>query len=381
MSVSDIRPYRREHFNKIKRIRRFLRSSFLLYLIGYFMINYKAYGSAEIERALYYLVNSNYSTSIPISRTNTTVLEPYSNGIVMADKDVLSYISIAGEIDSEITLAYVSPAVTVGYSTSIAYDRNGYIYRITDDYGSRDDRTLMSKIINIHANKKDQYVVITDEVGYVSAFTFYDKNSNEILKWSTSKYNIIGAKASDNGNFIVATCVSQDNLQFISSILVFDTKTGDIISQTNFVDKFPLDIEIFDNSNFAIIFSDHIRISNPYGNTIFDSGSVSLSAYNTDSGHNIAYAENSFGGSTVVNLINQNGKLLSSNTFAQKVDSYAISDSNIYILSNFRVYKYTYNFKLVDETEQLSGILDLIIQNDNSVYGVFYNKLERLFLN
>lgn len=378
MNVHNLQKYKNIKLKWIKNVRKIIRATILCYTLVFLITSYEEFSPKSLERAFSYIVtasrNNDLMNDIEIKSTNATKILPFKNGMVKCDKDFLSYLNAVGSSDQEIPLAYQNPDMVVGNNHVITYDRNGVDYNISNSFGTLYTGKATSAILQITSNNNDDYVMITDEIGYVSAVTMFDKSNAEIFKWYTSNYNIVNAKVSNNGSKIALSCIYQEGIEFSSKIIVFDTKSGDELWANTYTSSFPIDFEFLDNGNIVCIFNDGVKIITSSGNEVYTSKNEAISAYNIENAHNIVFETSS----RIITVVNKNGTELASREFSQDINSYSVLNDGIYVLSNAKVYSMTLSLEDLFEIDVPVGIKKLMLHRNGFLYGIYSNKIIKL---
>lgn len=372
MQIIDFNKYKKH--KPIKFIRKFAKILFALYAIWYLSINYLEYTPKELSNAASQLSNINFTTAkeIPIINDSTIKIESFNAGFVRASKDALSFMDTAGEDILEVSLTYDNPNIRIGQSIILVYNSNSYEYELVSNIGSIYDGSLKSRILNASINQDDEYILVTDEQGYVSGLKLYDDNYTEVFEWFTSKYNIIAAKSS--GNNIAAICVHQDDNNFYSSLMLFNKKSQDYIETVDLDGNFPVDLYFLNNSNIVVILENSIYIISISGEILKIEETRDLKAYNISSDY-IIFASKNYSYLTEISVLDKTGNLVSTIEVDYDIIDMDISYEYIYILTEDHILKYDFFLNEISNSEQSGDITDLIIHSNGEVYGASSTKL------
>ena len=373
MSIIDFKSHKTP--KPIKKIKKLLRILFLIYVFVYFYINYDQYTPKALSRTLSQIVSTDSinTSEIDIIMNRNTKISSFSGGFIKADKDILSFISASGDILLEIPLLYQNPNIKIGNSTVLAYNSNLYDYQIVSSFGTLFEGTCNSKILNASINNEDEYIIVTDEDGYVSGVKMYNSKHEEIFRWSTSKYNIISAKS--EGNTLATLCIYREQGEFKSKVILFNIKSGKTISETDLNSKFPLNVYFLQNSNVAIILQDGIHIIDDKGAILKVVEIPNMRAYNVSDGHNIVYTRETFDGNTEICILDSIGNEVSKLILQEEIIDIEISHNYVYILTKEDITKFDVYLNEVESNKHDAGVSDIIIHTNGDVYGVFSNKL------
>lgn len=380
MAVYNINDYKKNRHSKLRKLKYILWAFFITYILLYFLTHYKYYSIQSLQRAMDYVslahntgeIDEDFSVIIE----RNTKYNLFKNGFVTLDRDILTYINAASLVDTQILYAYQNADMVVGNNQIITFDRNGYEYSISNSYGELLSQTTNSKILDISISKNDYYAVITDEASYISAIAVYNNLNKEIFKWSTSTYNVVSAIIDDTGDYMIALCVYQKDANLTTEIILFDISKKEIVNQTSILDQIPIDSIFLNNGNIAVILNGAICILDKDLQTIFYDDVTNLHAYNIENSHNILYAtEDVFG--VLVTIINSQGELITNSSLDLVIKGYIVSNNEFYILTSDFIYKYDFEFNLLNEIANENNYTGIIY--NNSLYGIYSGGAKKLF--
>lgn len=380
MNVYQIKNFKDNQHAKLKKIRKTINLIFLAYVLFYFATYMEDYSQTSLTRAVSYIKIANQSTdamgNIDFRLTQTSKIDLFASGIVTCDKDYITFYNAGGQIDKELALVYTLADMAVGSNQVVAFNRGGVDYSVSNSFGELYKGTTASEIIDVSISEDDSYIITTDEIGYISAITMFDKDSNEVFKWSTN-YNIV--KAISKENKIASICVSQDGVQFSSILKIFDSKTKKEEMEVDLGNRFPLDITFLSNDNIVIIFNEGIIVLDSNGDILYSISQVDIKAYNIEHSHNIIYAIENADLSTTITIIGNRGNKIAEKTLDYEIDGYQVDDNNIYCLTGDFVIKYDLDLIEISKTAVDNGIKSIKLHSNGCLYGVYNSKLVQIF--
>lgn len=380
MAVYDINDFRKNKHSALRKFKKILWLFFISYVVFYFAHNFREYSLESLERSLTYISLANddeqISDNISVVIERTTSYDIFQNGFVTLDRDVLTYINAASRVDVEIPYAYQNPEIAVGDNQIITFDRQGYEFSASNSFGETFTGQTSSKILDVSISPSDYYAIITDEASYISAITVYNASNSEVFKWSTSSYNVVSARISDNGDKMVALCIHQEDAVMVSTLILFDISKKEILHQVEFDDQLPIDVSFFDNGNISVIFNGQICVLSNNLETIYSKEAINLHAYNIENGHNILYAVDDGIGYTVT-VVSSAGEEVAQSQIDMTIKAYVVSNDAIYILTADYVYKYDLELNQAGQIYTESNIIGIIYEN--ALYGVYADRVIRLY--
>ncbi len=191
--------------------------------------------------------------SYTIGETQGGVYDKFGDDVIYAGNGTI--LSFGPDMDVKLNLT--SPMGTPYLETN---GDNAVIYYhdLSDAVVIRDGNiikniTMNNPITAATVNANGYYGFVTDEPGYESFLSIYDKKDKSIYKWHTN-HHIIDVSVSDNGDNMVA--VSYDDKNHISGKLIFlsmykDTPLNELITDGNLISE----IRFIDNDT-AVAFGD-----------------------------------------------------------------------------------------------------------------------------
>lgn len=348
---------------------------FAIYIICYFWFNYSHYTPKQLSNAFSQLNSISFKTAdeIAIINDSTVKIMPFNAGFIRIGRDVLTFTNTAGQDVYEIMLTYDSPNLKIGNSLVLAYNSNSYEYEIISGIGSIYQGETKSRILNASINEDDQYLLVTDEQGYVSGLKLYSQDYKEEFQWFTAKYNIISAKSKDNN--IGAICVNQEDNTFNSSLILFDKRDENYMIEVDLDGKFPIDLHFLDNSNIVLILEDSIYVVSKEGEILSIIETKNLKAYSMQNNHNIIYAEQNEEDIVKLNILDNYGKITSTIEIDYDIIDIETSLQGIYILSNDEIIRYDLELVEISREERDRNITQIIVHFNGELYGITSNRI------
>ncbi len=150
-----------------------------------------------------------------------TMCVPIGGGMGVYTGDTYYFASDLGTRDRT-QLNYLDPTISRGGDYLMIYDRGGTGVFMASSFGVVLNRNLDSDILYAEVNPRGYITVVTNEAGYRTGLTVYDKKMNVCFKWQTPDYYILSCALSPDGRKVSALCLTAGGEELESLIRVFD---------------------------------------------------------------------------------------------------------------------------------------------------------------
>ena len=108
-------------------------------------------------------------------------------------------------------------------------------------------------IITGDVNKNGYYVIVSQEPGYKSVATVYNKNKKQIYKYYSADNYILDVSLSKNNKNMAVLLFDSSKTQTSTILSVFDFKYDSVISSVSFVDELAFDINYQSSGNILVL--------------------------------------------------------------------------------------------------------------------------------
>ena len=139
----------------------------------------------------------------------STAYEAFDIGIATVSGGNFRFIPPFEGMDYSEQIKYAQPYLKVAGKSIFVYDLGGKGVARMSSYSKLAETTLESKILSLSANENGQCAVITDEEGYRTALTVFDKHLKEIYKWQTSDHFAFLSALAPGGKTAAVLCIGQ----------------------------------------------------------------------------------------------------------------------------------------------------------------------------
>jgi WD40 repeat protein len=108
----------------------------------------------------------------------------------------------------------------------LIYDRGGKGFAMVNSYSVLHRDTLDSPIVSASVNPEGTYAIVTNQTGYRSALTVWDKKNRQIFQWKTAQHYLLLSSVSPDGKRAAALSVGQAQGRPDYAVRVFDLQSG-----------------------------------------------------------------------------------------------------------------------------------------------------------
>ena len=189
--------------------------------------------------------------------TGSTVLE---RNFQSTDRGVL-YISDTSVIglnhDCERILAekhsFTNPMLRSSGKYAIAFNDGGGSFKVFSEDHKSFEGVKGTSITDCCVNENGDYAILSDQTGYLSCLTVYDKYNNFVYSYSFSDVYAITVTLSKNGKKAAVGTVNSQNGQFVSNVYLLDLTKRDPINVFTYQDQLIYEVSFISEERIAVI--------------------------------------------------------------------------------------------------------------------------------
>lgn len=160
-------------------------------------------------------------------------ITPFASGIAAVTTSELRYSTAGGEENFFIETDLSAPSVTASGGYCAAYDMGGKLMITADKNGKLASADASGGITSASVNSSGFLAVVTDEAGYRSCVSVYDKKLRLLYKWQTPDYYVTAAAVSDDGKTLAAAVVYVSGGGVRSAVKLFAVGQSGVLAQTD----------------------------------------------------------------------------------------------------------------------------------------------------
>lgn len=303
----------------------------------------------------------------------TTSYKAFDVGVATCAGGSFRFIPPFEGMSFESQIKYGRPVMSDGGKSMIVYDLGGRGISRFNSYSKLGEITLESTILSLSSNSSGMCAVVTDEDGYRTALTVFDKKLREIYKWQTSDHFAFMPALSPDGDMAAVLCIGQQNAESDLYVRFQPTDGGEC----------EVTLPLGNTEVYSISFADNdtLTVISEKGVYAYGTDGQLVGSYPFDSGSLITF-EHQWGGMCAVSLKDVRGSRshivildsLCSPVFDGIYDgearSLALKGGKAAFVAGNNIYMVETGENTVAHTE-LSGVRDVMITSAGNVLAVY----------
>ncbi len=302
----------------------------------------------------------------------STAYEAFDVGIATVSGGSFRFIPPFEGMDYSEQVGYTQPQLAPGGKSIFVYDLGGKSIARMSSYSKLAETTLESNILALAAGKDGRCAVITDEEGYRTALTVFDKRFNELYKWQTSEHFAFLPALSPNSRTAAVLCIGQSGGDADFYVRYQPLNGDDCTVTIRLGDRRVYAMEYAENDCLLILCQDGLYAYNENGEQTasypFASGSLTTFEY----GHDGSYAlslKGDRGDTSRLLVLNSACTPIFDGTFEGDIRTLDYAEGILTFLSGTQVFRVDAAAALT-ETAELSGVRGLLVTGGGNVAAV-----------
>ena len=303
----------------------------------------------------------------------STAYEAFDGGIATVSGGSFRFIPPFEGMDYAEQVKYSQPQLLVGDKAIFVYDLGGKGITRFSSYAKHAETALGSKILSLSAGEGGKCAVVTDEEGYRTALTVFDKHFKEIYKWQTSEHFAFLPALSPNGKTAAVLCIGQRGGD-PDFYIRYQPLNGDECTVTiDLGARRVYAMEYAENDRLLVLCADGLYAYDEAGQTIgsypFAEGSLTTFAYDR-SGSFALSLKGDRGDTSRLLVLNGSCEVVFDGTFEGDVRTLDHAEGVLAFLSGSEIYRIDTSGDITTETTELSGVRDLLVTGGGRVAAV-----------
>ncbi len=333
---------------------------------------------ANIKRIISYMEHMSFKGSPTDTFEFETGLEtvciPFDVGLATCSGGSFRFIPPFEGSDFSYQIKYSAPYMRASSDSVFVYDLGGTGISCLNSYSLKSRITLESKIISFTCNLSSQSAVITDEAGYRTALTVFDKKLNEVYKWQTSEHFAFLPALSPNGKTAAVCCVGQREGSPYFYIKYLPTDGSEPSVTIDLGESRVYSIEYMPGGDLSVLCGSGFYIYDDKGGLVngfaFSDGSLNSFRCDLENGLTAISLKGEMGDSSRIVVINDEAEAVYDGNFSGDVRYLDISNGVLALLSGKEVCRIDLEGGECLKKE-LSGVRDIVITGDGRVTAVY----------
>ncbi|MBR5285185.1 MAG: hypothetical protein IKU27_09085 [Clostridia bacterium] len=302
----------------------------------------------------------------------STSYEAFDIGIATVSGGNFRFIPPFEGMDYSEQVKYAQPKLKVSGNSIYVYDLGGKGISRMSSYSKLAETTVESKILALSANDNGQCAVVTDEEGYRTALTVFDKHLNEIYKWQTSDHFAFLPALSPNGKTAAALCIGQQGGDANFYVRYQPLNGDDCTVVIQLGDRRVYAMEYAENDRLLILCDDGLLVYDDQGMPVaqypFAAGSLNTFSYGNDGSFALSL-KGDRGDTSRLLVLNTLCEVVFDGTYEGDIRTIDYAADTLAFLSGSQLYCVNTTENTVTDTE-LSGVRGLLITGGGKVAAI-----------
>lgn len=187
-------------------------------------------------------------------KENTTFMRVSSESVVVLDNSLIEFLSPGnGKTQKSVPHFFSNPVFDVHGKYVLTFDQGRTKYRI-DTAGKVITETETQKnIIDGAIAENGTYALALSQDRAKAQLVVYSKSLKELFTWNSTQGYIIDIAVSTNGKYVAAACANSLNASVMSTVHIFEVKSGKEISKFDFDDQVVAEMFYSDTNDLFVI--------------------------------------------------------------------------------------------------------------------------------
>lgn len=279
---------------------------------------------------------------------------------------------------------FTNPIIKTSDTYSIAYNAGGSNYRILSETGELYRGTQGSSITDCDITPLGSYAVISDQTGYLSILSVYDKDNNLIYTYSFNDYYAISVSLNESGTMAAVGAVNSVDGQLVSKVYVIDFSKTTPVNIYTYNDQIIYDVDFVSEDNFAVVTDSLISVISidKHKEIPYSFGTRVLTAYDIsyDTGIVLSLSRSDDGRDCSIISLDTSGNEINNFSTEFKVFSIDVKDDKIAFLSSNTLYLYNSYGDTFGEWEVGTDAKSLILPKKDTAYILGVSEIRKVDL-
>ncbi len=280
--------------------------------------------------------------------------------------------------------SYTSPVIKSSQNYAIAFGLGSEKFRVISPSYNVYNGTQGTSIIDCDINSKGTYCVMSDNTGYLSVLSVYDKDNSFIYSYSFNNCYGISCTINENGTMAAVGTVNTIDGALVSKVYILDFNSDSPSAVTEYNDEMIYEVKFIDDQNVAAITDSRVSVidSSSSKETSYSFDSKFLASYDLsfEEGIVLALSQSDDGRNCRIVVLDTNGKEVNSFNTEYSVYSMDYKNSVIAILSDNMLYKYSNYGNSLGSWEIGHDAKSVSIINNKTAYILGVSELRKILL-
>lgn len=268
--------------------------------------------------------------------------------------------------------SFSDPAIRASNDYVIAFGEGSGSFRVIHDKHRVYEGVQGTSITDCDINDQGTYCILSDQTGFLSALSVYDKNNKFIYSYSFSDYYAVTVAISRDGQKVVVGAINSSDGRLVSKIYLLDVTKSDPIKIFTYEDQLVYQTEFISDSAFAVVTDVMTTVIKSDGSreVPYSYSNSMLTAYDMcyGSGVVLALSKSDDGRSCYVVELDEDGHEVSRFATDLKITALAAASDRTAVLSYGRLSMYGLYGDLLSDWEIGSDSKNILLPQNKTAY-------------
>ncbi len=268
--------------------------------------------------------------------------------------------------------SFTDPMIRASGEYVIAFGEGTGSYRIIHDKHRIHEGVQGNSITDCDINDSGTYCILSDQTGYMSSLSVYDRNNKFIYSYSFSDSYAVSVSLSRNGQMAAVGTINSDRGRMVSKVYLLDITKKDPIKILSYDDQIIYQVRAYTDDSFAVVTDMLTSVVKSDGSreTPYSYSSSILTAFDICYGNGISLSlsRSDDGRSCYIVDLDESGNETSTNSTDLKVTGIAALSDRTAVLSYGKLSVFSLYGDLLSEREMGTDSRSILMANSKTAY-------------
>ncbi|MBQ3968903.1 MAG: hypothetical protein II685_00285 [Clostridia bacterium] len=326
--------------------------------------------------------------SFDVKISGTSVLEQNfktdGKGIVYLSDTSIVQLNHDGETLFSEQHSFTNPVLKCCDLYAVAFNEGGANYKIISEKGLIHSGSQGTAITDCDINDLGTYAVISDQTGYLSKLSVFDKSNSYIFGYSFNDYYAVSVSLSPDGKMAAVGAVNSVEGQFVSKVYLLDFSSTKPLYVFDYNDQIIYDIKFITENKFVVVTDSMVSVNAcDSGKEVpYSYGTRVLTAYDVTYSNNVvlSLSNSSDRRNCCVVTLDSKGSEIDSFQTDQKIISVDAKNDKIAVLASNMLYLYNAYGDLFNSWEIGTDAKCVLIPQEKTAYILGVSQMRKMNL-
>lgn len=200
--------------------------------------------------------NTPSNASVTVSARGDAVYHVIGTDLAEVTAAGVTLYDFAGNRLYHYDYTYTTPASVSNGKLMAVYDAAGKGFALYSGVSRVYEETFDYPVRFACLNDMGCFAVVTTEKTYRGGVVVYDRDFRETFRWMSADRYMMAAAINGNASRVACAAFKSDNGGFLTSILVYDTASGELKAEASLIDELPLAIRYTEDGTCLRVLTD-----------------------------------------------------------------------------------------------------------------------------